>query len=114
MGLNDSMALGAYSVVTANPAYNNILIAAAADGQKEALALIKEGGCTGRYISTGLNSPSLAAQDALRIAVDLVHRGVEAGGLPQGVLHQGGRHRLREHQRVLRPEQRFLIADRRL
>jgi ribose transport system substrate-binding protein len=71
MGLNDSMALGAYSVVTANPAYDNILIAAAADGQKEALALIKEGGCTGRYISTGLNSPSLAAQDALKIAVDL-------------------------------------------
>jgi ribose transport system substrate-binding protein len=71
VGLNDSMALGAYSVVEANPAYSNILIAAAADGQKEALALIKEGGCTGRYISTGLNSPSLATEDALKIAVDL-------------------------------------------
>jgi ribose transport system substrate-binding protein len=71
MGLNDSMVLGAYGVVTANPAYQDILVAAAADGQKEALALIKEGGCTGRYISTGLNSPSLAAQDALKIAVDL-------------------------------------------
>jgi ribose transport system substrate-binding protein len=71
MGLNDSMVLGAYSVVNANPAYKDILVAAAADGQKEALALIKEGGCTGRYISTGLNSPSLAAQDALKIAVDL-------------------------------------------
>jgi len=44
-------------------------VAAAADGQKEALALIKEGGCEGRYISTGLNSPSLAAEDALKIAV---------------------------------------------
>ena len=40
-----------------------------ADGQKEALALIKDGGCKGRYISTGLNSPSLAAEDALEIAV---------------------------------------------
>jgi ribose transport system substrate-binding protein len=71
MGLNDSMVLGAYSVVEANPAYNDILVAAAADGQKEALAFIKEGGCTGRYISTGLNSPSLATEDALSIAVDL-------------------------------------------
>jgi ribose transport system substrate-binding protein len=71
MGLNDSMALGAYNVVKSNPAYQNVYLAAAADGQREALALIKEGGCTGKYISTGLNSPSLAAEDALKIAVDL-------------------------------------------
>lgn len=71
MGLNDSMTLGGYNVVKSNPAYDNVMVAAAADGQKEALALIKEGGCTGRYISTGLNSPSLAAEDALTIAVDL-------------------------------------------
>jgi ribose transport system substrate-binding protein len=71
MGLNDSMALGAYNVVNGKDQYKNVFIAASADGQKEALALIKEGGCTGRYISTGLNSPSLAAQDALKIAVDL-------------------------------------------
>lgn len=71
MGLNDSMTLGGYNVVKSNPAYGNILVAAAADGQKEALALIKEGGCTGRYVSTGLNSPSLAAEDALKIATDL-------------------------------------------
>jgi ribose transport system substrate-binding protein len=69
VGLNDSMAIGAYAVVDRNPAYKNILIAAAADGQKEALALIKRGGCEGRYVSTGLNSPSLAAEDALKIAV---------------------------------------------
>ena len=71
IGLNDSMALGAYSVVNANRTYKNVFVAASADGQKEALALIKEGGCTGRYISTGLNSPSLAAEDALKISVDL-------------------------------------------
>lgn len=71
MGLNDSMALGAYSVVNSNPSYKNVLVAAAADGQKEALTLIKKGGCTGRYVSTGLNSPSLAAQDAMKIAVDI-------------------------------------------
>lgn len=71
MGLNDSMALGAYNVIKSKPAYDKVFVAAAADGQKEALALIKEGGCKSRYISTGLNSPSLAAEDALKIAVDI-------------------------------------------
>jgi ribose transport system substrate-binding protein len=71
VGLNDSMALGAYNVINNKPAYNKVYIAAAADGQKEALALIKQGGCQGRYISTGLNSPSLAAQDAIKISIDV-------------------------------------------
>jgi ribose transport system substrate-binding protein len=71
MGLNDSMALGAYNVIKGKPAYDKVYVAAAADGQKEALALIKEGGCESRYISTGLNSPSLAAEDALKIAIDI-------------------------------------------
>jgi ribose transport system substrate-binding protein len=70
-GLNDSMVLGAYNVVNGNPRYKNVYLAAAADGQKEGLALIKSGGCKGRYISTGLNSPSLAAEEALKIAVDI-------------------------------------------
>src|SRR3954452_17104275 len=70
-GLNDSMVLGAYNVVNGNPRYKNVYLAAAADGQKEGLALIKSGGCKGRYISTGLNSPSLAAKEALKIAVDI-------------------------------------------
>lgn len=71
MGLNDSMVLGAYNVVNGKPRYKNVYVAAAADGQKEGLALIKSGGCKGRYISTGLNSPSLAAEGALKIAVDI-------------------------------------------
>ena len=71
LGLNDSMALGAYNVINDKAQYKNVYVAASADGQKEALALIKEGGCTGKYISTGLNSPSLAAEDALSIAVDI-------------------------------------------
>lgn len=71
VGLNDSMALGAYNVVKSKPQYKNVFIAAAADGQKQALALIKSGGCEGRYISTGLNSPSLAAEEAMQIAVDV-------------------------------------------
>lgn len=71
MGLNDSMALGGYNVVTSHQQYEKILVAAAADGQKEALKLIKDGGPEGRYVSTGLNSPSLAANDALQIALDI-------------------------------------------
>jgi len=71
MGLNDSMTLGAYNVVNGKEQYKNVYVAAAADGQKEALALIKQGGCEGRYLSTGLNSPSLAAEQALQIAIDI-------------------------------------------
>ena len=65
------MALGAYNVIRNKPQYQNVYIAASADGQREALQLIKEGGCTGKYISTGLNSPSLATEDAMGIAVDI-------------------------------------------
>jgi ribose transport system substrate-binding protein len=71
LGLNDSMALGAYNVIQNKPAYKNVYVAASADGQKEALALIKQGGCKGRYLSTGLNSPSLAAEQALKISIDV-------------------------------------------
>jgi ribose transport system substrate-binding protein len=71
LGLNDSMALGAYNVINGQDKYKNVYVAASADGQKEGEALIKEGGCTGKYISTGLNSPSLAAEQALQIAVDI-------------------------------------------
>jgi ribose transport system substrate-binding protein len=71
LGLNDSMALGAYNVVNGKDQYKNVYVAASADGQKEALALIKQGGCEGRYLSTGLNSPSLAAEQALKISVDV-------------------------------------------
>jgi ribose transport system substrate-binding protein len=70
-GLNDSMVLGAYNVINGKPRYKNVYVAAAADGQKEGLALIKSGGCKGRYISTGLNSPSLAAEGALKIAIEI-------------------------------------------
>jgi ribose transport system substrate-binding protein len=71
MGLNDSMTLGAYNVINGKDKYKNVYVAAAADGQREALALIKQGGCSGKYMSTGLNSPSLAAEEALQIAVDI-------------------------------------------
>jgi ABC-type sugar transport system substrate-binding protein len=68
LGLNDSMALGALSVLR-NQGNKTTLVAAAADGQKEALAEISSGGCSGQYVSTGLNSPSLAAEQVFDIAV---------------------------------------------
>lgn len=71
MGLNDAMVLGAYNVVTGNPKYSHVYVAAAADGQREALALIQKDGCHGRYLSTGLNSPNLATEQALKIAIDI-------------------------------------------
>jgi len=82
LGLNDSMALGAYNVVNGKDQYKNVYVAASADGQKEALALIKEGGCDGRYISTGLNSPSLAAEEALKISVDVATGKKKPGDYP--------------------------------
>ena len=110
LGLNDSMALGAYNVIKDKAQYKNVYVAASADGQKEALALIKEGGCTGKYISTGLNSPSLAAEQALSIAVDIATGVKKPADYPTRVFHPGGRHRLPERRQVLQPGQYFLSA----
>ncbi|GAA3368290.1 substrate-binding domain-containing protein [Streptomyces antimycoticus] len=68
VGLNDSMTLGALSTLR-DKGNKKTLVAAAADGQKQALQEIKAGGCEGRYISTGLNSPKLAADLAFDIAL---------------------------------------------
>jgi ABC-type sugar transport system substrate-binding protein len=68
-GYNDSMALGALSVLK-NKKNKNVLVAGI-DGQKEGLAAIKDGGCDGQYVATGLNSPSLAARDSVAIAIQV-------------------------------------------
>jgi ribose transport system substrate-binding protein len=70
VGLNDAMALGALSVLR-QQGKTKILVAAAADGQKEALQEMKTSGCTGQYVSTGLNSPSLATTKVFDIAVQV-------------------------------------------
>jgi ribose transport system substrate-binding protein len=59
------MSLGALSVLPSN---SKILVSGV-DGQKEALKAIKDGGCQGKYVSTGLNSPSLAARDGFNLAL---------------------------------------------
>lgn len=64
LGENDSMVLGAMKALEAS-GREGVLLLAAADGQKEALALIKEG----RYGATGLNDPDLVARTAIDIGL---------------------------------------------
>jgi ribose transport system substrate-binding protein len=61
---NDSMALGALKAIR-EAGRKDILIIAAADGQKEALELIKKG----EYGATGMNNPVLVAETALEIGL---------------------------------------------
>lgn len=70
LGLNDAMALGALTVLK-DTGNTDTLVAAASDGQKEALKEIKNNGCDGQYVSTGLNSPSLAGERAMDIAIQV-------------------------------------------
>ena len=67
---NDSMALGALAALQA--ANRTDVLVSGIDGQKEAFAEIKKGGCTGQYVSSGLNSPVLAAQDAVNAALAII------------------------------------------
>lgn len=64
LGENDSMVLGAMKALEA-AGKTDVLALAAADGQKEALALIKEG----KYGATGLNDPDLVARTAVDIGL---------------------------------------------
>jgi ribose transport system substrate-binding protein len=63
---NDSMALGALRAITEAGKKDQILVIAAADGQKEALELIKKG----EYGATGMNNPSLVATTAVEIGLE--------------------------------------------
>ncbi len=65
---NDSMALGALMAIENAGKADQILVLAAADGQKEALALIKEG----KYGATGLNNPAAVAELTLNTILDYV------------------------------------------
>ena len=63
LGENDSMVLGARLALQAAGRLDQVLLVAAADGQKEALKLIKEG----QYGATGLNDPAVVANTAVDI-----------------------------------------------
>ncbi len=62
---NDSMALGARKALADANKLKGVVVLAAADGQKEALELIKKG----EYGATGLNDPALVARTAVELGV---------------------------------------------
>ena len=73
---NDSMALGAMRAIQdAGKADKNILVFAAADGQKEAVKLIGEG----KYGATGLNDPALIGKMAADLAIKAAKGQVPSG-----------------------------------
>ena len=61
LGENDSMVLGARKALEAAGKAQDVLLVAAADGQKEALQMIKDG----KYGATGLNDPDLVGRTAV-------------------------------------------------
>ena len=68
---NDSMALGALRAIQdTGKANQDILVFAAADGQKEAVKLIQEG----KYGATGLNDPAVIGTMAADLAVKVVNK----------------------------------------
>ncbi|HUG62827.1 MAG TPA: substrate-binding domain-containing protein [Methylomirabilota bacterium] len=73
LGENDSMVLGAMKALEA-AGKTDMLVLAAADGQKEALALIKEG----KYGATGLNDPDLVARTAVDIGLQALNGEIDA------------------------------------
>jgi ribose transport system substrate-binding protein len=77
LGENDSMVLGAMKALEA-AGKKDVLVLAAADAQKEALALIKEG----KYGATGLNDPDLVARTAVDIGLKAL-KGELPGDFPK-------------------------------
>ncbi len=75
LGENDSMVLGALKALQAAGKSKGVLLVAAADGQKEALQLIKKG----EYGATGLNDPALIATTAVNIAKQAIEGSLPAG-----------------------------------
>jgi ribose transport system substrate-binding protein len=68
LGENDSMTLGAIEAIKEADKMGDILILAAADGQKEALKLIQ----SGEYGATGSNNPVLIAEKAIDIGLQVL------------------------------------------
>lgn len=65
LGENDSMVIGAREALKAANRLDGVLLVAAADGQKEAYAMIKNG----EYGATGLNNPAAVAELAVSVGL---------------------------------------------
>ena len=72
LGENDNMLLGAMTAIENAGLTDQIQIAAAADGQKEAIKLIMDGT---NYKATGENNPYVVAQMAIEIADEVLNQG---------------------------------------
>ena len=76
-GENDAMVMGAMTAVENAGLTDKVVLAAAADGQKEAYELIKKGTS---YKATGENNPKVVAETAVGIAEDILVNGKDPGG----------------------------------
>lgn len=74
LGENDSMVLGASKALEA-AGRKDVLLVAAADGQKEALQMIKDG----KYGATGLNDPDLVGRTAIDVGLKALDGTLPAG-----------------------------------
>ncbi|WP_127144357.1 substrate-binding domain-containing protein [Pelagibacterium montanilacus] len=74
LGENDSMVLGARAALQAAGRLDEVILVAAADGQKEALELIRDG----EYGVTGLNNPNEIARMAVEVGLQALN-----GELPE-------------------------------
>ncbi len=72
---NDSMALGAIKAIQEAGKIDQIRIFAICDGQKEAMAMIKNNN-ENNYMATGMNDPHLVASTAVKLGVDIATKGV--------------------------------------
>lgn len=69
LGENDSMVIGARNALQAAGRLDDVLLVAAADGQKEALEMIKNG----QYGATGLNNPKNIGELAVETGVKAIN-----------------------------------------
>lgn len=76
-GENDAMVMGAMTAVENAGLSEQVTLAAAADGQKEAYELIKEGT---PYKATGENNPKVVAETAVKIAEEILIDGADMDG----------------------------------
>lgn len=76
-GENDAMVMGAMTAVENAGLSDQVVLAAAADGQKEAYELIKE---DTPYKATGENNPRVVAETAVQIAEDILANGADPEG----------------------------------
>ena len=75
-GENDAMILGAMTAIENAGLSEQVVLAADADGQKEALELIKKGT---NYACTGNNQPGATAEAAVAIAREILAEGADPG-----------------------------------